>query len=83
MVRALCLRFVALLAISGFCSGVAAQIFPTKPVRIVIPVRQAAPADRARRERCAARCGRPARMLYILMDARFEPDLAAALAPHR
>ena len=28
------------------------------------------------------RSGKPVRMLYILMDARFDPDLAAALAAH-
>ena len=28
------------------------------------------------------RSGKPVRMLYILMDARFEPDLASALAAH-
>jgi uncharacterized cupin superfamily protein len=29
------------------------------------------------------RSGRPVRMLYILMDARFDPDLASALAARR
>lgn len=63
-----CLRAMALATLSALATGVGAQAFPTKPVRIVLSYTHGGPVDllsRAVGEKVAARIGQP-----VLVESR-------------